>query len=83
MDKLVSRIEELFSFLADVATVWFVIRSLSGLTLRQMIARLVRRNTVITPLTGTLRATGGRLVLKNAFDTVNLGGSASTSATLA
>jgi hypothetical protein len=41
------------------------------------------RNPTIVPLTGTLRTTGGRLVLKNVFDTVSLGGSASTSATLA
>jgi hypothetical protein len=40
------------------------------------------QNTVIVPLTGTLRVTGGRLVLKNVFDTVSLGGSATTSATL-
>jgi hypothetical protein len=58
MHTWIARIKELSDFLADVATVWFVIRSLSGLTLRQMIARLMRRNTVIIPLTGTIRATG-------------------------
>jgi hypothetical protein len=45
MDKLVSRIVDLFSFLADVLTVVFVIHSLSGLTFRQMLSRLaVREN---------------------------------------
>jgi hypothetical protein len=83
MDKWIARIEELFSFLSDVATVWFVIRSLSGLTFRQIISRLVTRekappptvyNTTITPPAGTLCI--------NVFDTVSLGGSASCSATL-
>jgi len=45
MDKFVSRIVDLFSFLADVLTVLFVIHSLSELTLQQMLSRLaVREN---------------------------------------
>ena len=68
MDKWIAAIEELFSFLADVLTVWFVVRSLSGLTFRQIMSRLVARettppsvriNTVIAPQTGILSFIGG------------------------
>lgn len=47
MDKLVSRIVDLFSFLADVLTVLFVIHSLSGLTFRQMLSRLAMRENLV------------------------------------